>query len=144
MSDRPLTAKQQRFVAAYDGNATAACRDAGYAGSDNALAVMGRKLLTNGKVAAAIAAREAKRTDARIATREERQAFWSAVLRGEYTTVEDGKLCGADFGHRLKASELLGRSEADFVDTTRHQGHDGGPARAVFMTDAELMEKARG
>jgi len=48
----------------------------------------------------------------RIATRAERQAFWTAVML-------DPKERTAD---RLKAAELLGRSEADFVERLQHEG----------------------
>lgn len=122
-----LTAKQRRFVDAYDGNATQAARVAGYGGGDNALAVTGRRLLTNAKVATAIAARESKRAESSIASREERQQFWSDVMRGSYTKD------GADWKDRLKAAELLGRSEADFIDKSKVE-HSGGLniTRATF------------
>ena len=40
-----------------------------------------------------------------IADRRERQEFWSSVMRGEKASKE-----------QLQASELLGKSEADFMD----------------------------
>ena len=43
-----------------------------------------------------------------IASRAERQSFWTKVANGEVD--------GASMGDRLRASELLGRSEADFTD----------------------------
>jgi hypothetical protein len=42
-----------------------------------------------------------------VATREERQAFWTSVMRGEE---------GAEMSERLKASELLGKSQLDFKE----------------------------
>jgi phage terminase small subunit len=55
MAER-LTGKQQRFVEEYIVclNATEACRRAGYAGEDNVLAVLGSKMVRNGKILAAI------------------------------------------------------------------------------------------
>ena len=60
----------------------------------------------------AIAEREAKSASLKIATREERQAFWSSVLRSEAEQMKD----------RLKASELLGKSNADFIDRFQQDG----------------------
>jgi phage terminase small subunit len=107
-----LTPKQQAFVEAYTGNATEAARVAGYRGGDAACAVMGSQLLRNPKVRAAIDARQAPAKGARIASREERQAFWTA-------TMEDRQL---KYEVRLKASELLGKSNADFTDRVQHEG----------------------
>jgi phage terminase small subunit len=62
--DRPLTARQERFVSEYliDLNGTAAYRRAGYAAkTDNAAAASASALLRNRKVAAAIAAGQAER-----------------------------------------------------------------------------------
>ncbi len=100
-----LTLKQQRFVDAFDGNATAAARAAGYKGDDVTLATVGAENLRKPQIAAAIAARQAPKTAAVIASREDRQAFWTSVM-------QDITL---DWQHRLKASELLAKSGADFV-----------------------------
>jgi phage terminase small subunit len=101
----PLTAKQARFVAAYDGNAADAARKAGYSGTDQALGVTGYRLLKNPQIKAAIAGRESKKTGGLIATREKRQAFWSAMM-------EDVEASASD---RLRASELLGKAGGDFL-----------------------------
>ena len=62
MSERKLTAKQERFVEEYliDLNATQAAIRAGY--SAKAAHVTGSRLLTNAKVAAAIAAAKQERS----------------------------------------------------------------------------------
>lgn len=44
-----------------------------------------------------------------IATREERQQFWTHAMRDE----------SVDMKHRLKASELLARTQGDFVEMPR-------------------------
>lgn len=106
-----LNPKQRAFVEAYVGNATDAARKAGYTGTSHALEVTGSRLLRHAEVAAAIEARRAKASDGRIASREERQAFWSEVLR-----THD------DIHARLRASELLGKSEADFTEKHEHKG----------------------
>lgn len=105
-----LNAKQRAFVAAYSGNATEAARAAGY--SEKTARVQGSQLLTNPDIVAAIREREAKRDNKRVATREDRQAFWTETMRDQ----------GAELNARLKASELLGKSEADFTDNLKHSG----------------------
>lgn len=64
-----------------------------------------------------------------VKSRESRKEFWSRMMD---TAERDGD--------RLKASELLGRSEADFVDTTRHVGGDGGPIQVQPMNLKGLHE----
>lgn len=110
MRGRPLTPKQRKFVDAYSGNGTEAARTAGYRGSEAVLAQVAHENMRKPGIAEAISARELGRRDKLIATREERQAFWSSLMR-------DG---GRDGFERLKASELLGKSEADFTDKTEH------------------------
>ena len=65
-------------------------------------------------------ARRDQRTLA-IADREERQAWWTAVMRGE----PDGT--APTLSERLRASELLGRAQGDFVERREVTGRDGGP-----------------
>ena len=103
---KKLTTKQQRFVDFYDGNGTEACRKAGYKGDDNSLGAQANRLLRNVKIKEAIKQREEKRTRKDIATREERQKFWTGMMNDEEATETA----------RLRASELLGKSEADFVE----------------------------
>lgn len=99
-----LTAKQQRFVSAYDGNATRAAIEAGY--GERWAASNIDKLLKNTEIQAAIREREEKRVNSLILSREERQIFWSNVVRDP----------DEDMKNRLKASELLGRSEGDYLE----------------------------
>ena len=102
-----LTTKQKAFVAAYRGNAAEAARIAGYSPkwADRQAHTLMEK---NGEIADAIREREKERTDSMIATREERQTFWTSVLRDPETELRD----------RLRASELLGKSEGDFLEKT--------------------------
>ena len=100
-----LTVKQQRFVECYNGNATEAAIQAGYSpkwAHKFASNLMGK----NRQIADAIKEREGKRVNSLIATREERQSFWTAIMRDEETELKD----------RLRASELLAKSEADFLE----------------------------
>lgn len=105
-----LTTKQQRFVDLYAGNGTEAAIQAGYS-PKNAFKI-GSDLLQKTTVAAAIQAREAERMQGPIANRQNRQEFWTATMRdGEQPMRE-----------RLKASELLAKSEGDFLERVEHSG----------------------
>lgn len=104
-----LTSKQQKFVEAYSGNATEAAIAAGYA--PNSARITASKLLTNPNIVAMIKNREKEPQALRILTRQERQNLWTRIALGEVD--------GADMKDRLKATELLGRSEADFTDTLK-------------------------
>lgn len=126
-----LTTKQNKFIEIYDGNGTRAARLAGYKGNDNVLGVTANELLRNPKIAQAIKARETKVIKPLIANREQRQEFWTEVMK-------DQEL---DMGLRLKASELLGKSEADFLLKHEHSGPDGKPIEVrdvTKLTDEEL------
>ncbi len=107
-----LTLKQQRFVDFYDGNGVAAARKAGYKGNDDTLGHVAKDNLIKPQIHAAIKSREDKRNKPEIANREKRQEFWT-------DTMNDTEKKDTD---RLKASELLGRSEADFTDNVKQSG----------------------
>lgn len=105
-----LNAMRQAFVEAFCGNATEAALKAGY--SPKTAYSQGQRLLKNVEVKAAIAARQAPASSARIATREERQAFWTSVMRDPAEKTQD----------RLRAAELLGKSECDFAERVEVSG----------------------
>ena len=119
-----LTKKQQKFIQAYSGNASEAARMAGY--SSRTAKAIGFELLTKPDIADAIREREKERTDSMIATREERQQFWTAILRDPETELRD----------RLRASELLGRSEGDFLERVLDLTPPEIPAIQVCFVDA--------
>jgi hypothetical protein len=109
-AQRPFTVKQQRLIDCYAGDIKEAAKKAkisyGYA----------RRLVTKGNILAAIQNRQ--ETEVRpktIADRQERQAFWTKIMRNTHQETKD----------RLKASELLGRSEADFTENLSHQFPEG-------------------
>lgn len=110
-----LTTRQRRFVEAYDGNATQAAIAAGY--SEKTARFMGHENLTKPYILAEIKARDTIRSTPLIASRAERQQFWSSVMRDKDQQMRD----------RLKAAELLGKSEADFVERQEITGRDGAP-----------------
>lgn len=119
-----LTYRQRRFVAVYAGNGTEAARIAGYTGSDETLRQTASQLLTIPHVIEAIRKRDAGEVRPYIADRIERQRFWTSTMRNR----------ALDLDERLHASELLGKSEADFKDKVEHS------ADSSF---AELLKLAR-
>ena len=127
---KELTPKQQKILDCFDGDYIETAKLAGVTH------VYVKRLFTDVKYAhfqEAVRKRNAKGSSKRgklIASREERQAFWTEVLLGE---DKDPVVTGYDEGgnavvirippkmaDRLKASELLGRSEADFTDKHLH------------------------
>ena len=120
-----LTTKQKRFIECFDGNATEAMIAAGYSAKSAASNV--DKILKNTEIQAAIQNREKERNSAAIATREVRQRFWTSVLRDPEEPMRD----------RLKASELLGRSEADFVEKVFDATPPLAPAIQVVFVKAD-------
>ena len=105
-----LTTKMQAFVEAFCGNATEAALKAGY--SPRTAAFIGAENLKKPQIKEAIAERNAPASSARIATREERQAFWTGVMRDPAEKMQD----------RLRAAELLGKSECDFAERVEVSG----------------------
>jgi len=106
-----LTVKQKKFVEAYlgkaNGNGTNAAEIAGYEGDRKTLGIIASSNLKKPNVRLAID--ERTKDDGSIASREERQAFLTRVMRTEH-----GKM-----GERLKATELLCRMHGDFIE--RHK-----------------------
>ena len=66
-----------------------------------------------------------------IASREERQTFWTAILRDPETELRD----------RLRASELLGRSEGDFLERVLDITPPTPPSIIVSFVDAATYQK---
>ena len=124
-----LTTKQKAFVAAFHGNAAEAARAAGY--SAKTAKAIGSELLTKPDIKEAIQERERERTDSMIATREERQSFWTAILRDPETELRD----------RLRASELLGRSEGDFLEKWLDATPPLAPAIQVCFVKADTASE---
>jgi len=107
-----LSERQRRFCEAFSGNggnAVAAAKAAGYKKPHPE----GVRLLQTATISTALEALRMETTNAAIATREERQMFWTTELRN----LEQ------DITARLRASELLGKCQGDFierVDATTH------------------------
>jgi phage terminase small subunit len=109
-----LTAREHRFVERFmaSGNATKAAQQAGY--SARTASQIGYRLLRKVQIQQAIAERTAN--DPAVWTREDRQRFWTNVANGAAGFAK------ASLRDRLKASELLGKSQADFVERVEHSG----------------------
>ena len=110
-----MTPKQKAFVEAYAGNATEAALKAGY--SPKTARSQGNENLKKPDIARAIKEREAAQLRPLIATREDRQRFWTKTMNDE----------GAEMRDRLRASELLGKSAGDFLERVEVAGEGGGP-----------------
>ncbi len=108
MSKQKLTTRQKKFVDLFEGNATKAAILAGY--SKKTAYSIGQENLKKPEIIKALKEREKKETGPLIADRQQRQRFWTRVFRDITVEMRD----------RLKASELLGKSEADFTEKIVH------------------------
>ena len=127
-----LPEKRRRFVEAYmgeaAGNASEAARIAGY----KCPGPEGFRLLQYAEIQAAIDSRV--ESDPSIMTRQERQKFWSEAARGNIDDFNsDGEAINAALSTRLKASELLARSQADFVERVKIERDDPREDLAQLM-----------
>jgi phage terminase small subunit len=121
-----LSQKHRLFVEAYEGDPIKAMRLAGFNGTDSYLNQKSKELLAMPLIQKAIEDRKSYVASLKdtIATREERQALWTQIMKNEdpYRKEEfDPNGVPIPEGNiplpiRLKASELLGKSEADFID----------------------------
>lgn len=100
-----MTDKQIKFITEYtkDFNATQAAIRAGY--SQKTAYSIGQELLKKPEIQQAM--NEHRNRD--IADKEERLLFWSNVMRDSSESMK----------YRLKASELLGKAQADFTDNMK-------------------------
>ena len=131
-SPTPLTERQSRFVDAFiasGGDGPAAAVEAGY--SPRSAARTARKNLENPSVLVEIQYRSAGRPD--IATLEDRQRLWTQMM---YEGGPDG-----DARIQLRASELLGKSQADFA--TRREA-PAEPAEPVTFILPEVRRRRKG
>jgi phage terminase small subunit len=104
-----ITAKQQKFIDCWDGCIKTTAQKAGLT------YVYCRKLATKRHIRELIRARQDLELKPEIANRQQRQKFWTDVLNDSSCSMRD----------RLKASELLGKSEADFTENQVHKFPEG-------------------
>jgi len=129
LEETPLSQYQRLFVEAYVGDVVEAARLAGYKGEDSYLRRVGNNLLTMPKVQEALKKRSkftAKTKDLAWG-REERMEFWTQIAKNTdpYARQEMDKFGNPipleltpniPMQQRLKATEMLGKAEGDFVD----------------------------
>lgn len=127
MSSQKLTIKQERFVESYARclNASQAAREAGY--SPRTAPFIGAENLKKPQIVAALQTRGLN--NSLIASREELQEFWSQVTKSDEH----------DLVHRLKASELLGKSLGAFIDRQKVEAS----VVATAVPAIELTEERR-
>jgi len=146
-NENGLNKMQQMFADHYNGEGTGT-QSAIFAGySPKSAYSTANKLLNHGEVIKYLTKRkEIESKDvmlerkAIIMSRQERQEFWSAVANGDIneTQVVGGVaiVVKTKMNDRLKASELLGRSEADFTENTNLKGE-------INMKEDQAKERAK-
>lgn len=153
--DRLLSVRMQAFVDAYTGPAEGvgwrACEMAGYSGGRNTLEVQASRLLKNARVVQAIREATAEVRSQVVADRAERQRLYTEFLRGEVeeevvVVVAEGDFCSraekvkkrVDGRTRLKAAELLGKVQGDFIERIEVR------AGEAFRDRFQALQKAMG
>lgn len=129
-----LSHRQQAFIDNYTGNATEAAKLAGYSAATAYSS--GQRLLKQPQIAEAIRAREQERQAPNIANREQRLAFWTAVMRDPDESTRD----------RLRASELLAKAQGDFLikiaeESETHIDLTAAVRLVLLERDAERQRK---
>lgn len=131
-----LTEKQRRFVEAYtgaaEGNATEAARMAGYSGDGGTLAVTATRTLRVAKVAEAIAEATEPVRSAAIMDRKERQELLTTIARGG-----DPEAKPSD---RLRAIEVLGKMQGDFIERSEQRVTTNIDPRLANLTTQQLLD----
>jgi phage terminase small subunit len=145
-----LTEKQRRFVEAYcgpaKGNATEACRLAGYAGGDVTLASMGHENLRKPHISRAIDEVNGDIRSEAIATAEEVQAFLTGTMRGTECRAPIITMAGpvldeagnmvdapAEAKDRIKAASELAKMRGYVAPTKTELEVSGVPAVTVYL-----------
>ena len=126
---KKLTDKWLHFVAIYTGNVQEAAKTVGFHPA------YVRRMINDPMIVEAIRERNIAVAAPGIATREERQQFWTEIYRDTEQDTRD----------RLRASEFLGKSEKDFVDRVEQSGPGGGPieTKQVSMTEEECIAEMK-
>jgi len=112
-----LTPRQQKFIQCYRGSASRAALEAGYAHRQE-----GDRLMSNPVIVEAIRQRQELELQPLIMSRHEREVWLSNLILDESQSTKE----------RLKALELLGRMNGDFIQ--RHE------VRAVSVRDMPTAE----
>ena len=132
-NDKPLNYRQNFFAEYYaegetQGNAYKSAIKAGY--SHKFALQAAPRLLENVRVKAQIDEINAKNRAESVATRKLRQEFWTRIMNDPATKMSD----------RLRASELLGKSEADF--TENYTDNTDEPPEALTAEEVRELREA--
>jgi hypothetical protein len=119
------SAKQTAFINAYNGNIEEAADIAGLSYGH------ARNLMTKPDIIQQIRDRAVEQQAPLIATRQQRQQFWTEVMQDT----------GEEMRNRLRAAELLGKSEADFTEKVQQTGKDGGPIENKWVVEIVKPEE---
>ncbi len=106
-----LTEKQRKFCEAFAGNGGNALQAATVAGYKQPIP-QSNENLNKPVIQKALEELRKSTTNSAIMTREERQMMWTEFAKDKSMTPTE----------RMKASELLGKSQADFIDRTEISG----------------------
>lgn len=137
-----LTEKQKRFVDLWNGDQEETAKVAGYSDAKKA----GHLCLKNNNICQLIKFKRDAELTPLILSRKERQEFWTKVVNGEIKTKtfnKDGEEVEVPpkMKDRLKASELLGKSEGDFLDRVSiTDDRPAIPEIADSLTEKELKD----
>jgi phage terminase small subunit len=132
----------RRFADCYEGSATDAGRAVGLDKklTPSSFAVTCSRLMKNPFVIKCIEEREFKNwqetkvgSEVKIASRKDRQAFWTSVMYDENAEMKD----------RIAASALLGKSEQDFIERVQAEIKSEHTINIQQLTDAQLAEQAK-
>ena len=130
-SRNKLTDKQQAFCQEYikDWNATQAALRAGYCA--NSVKVIGCQNLTKVNVIQEIARLQVIERRKHVADRQERQLFWTETMKTARLMAD-----------KLRASELLGKSECDFIEKSINLNMDipSDPVQYKLWLENELKK----
>lgn len=135
-----LTPRERLFCEAYAGEAQGvgkvAAQMAGCKGSDLTLRVASSKMLANPLVQAELERMRIAITTKAVATREERQAFLTKMMRGEVP---------GEPKDRLKACEVLGKMQGDFRERieVEHKGKVTVEHDYAMLSDEERANLRR-
>lgn len=124
-----MTPKQKKFIELYSGNATEAATLAGF--SPKTAYSQGQRLLKNVEIVEQIRQRENKYISTIAADRQERQGFWTSLMRNPEERTSD----------RLKASELLAKSEGDFLERVETNALRIPDIKVVFLENRNQDEE---
>ncbi len=110
------------------GNGTKAAQLAGYKGSNGTLRAQASENMRLPAIRAALAERAAN--DPLVATRQDRQQMLTRIMNDEEEETRD----------RLKAIDLLSKTQGDYIERVEHTGKDGGPIETKAGLSAETIE----